>query len=92
MDIKDKLSPELKKQMTNCSIEIQVLQNLLTERKERMQTLVAAAFKSLGLSPTLYGLEINPSKDEWRAVLRPGQLITPSQGLVETIKNNSPLN
>ena len=92
MDIADKIPVETKAQLTNFTLEKQVLQNLLGERKEKANALVASVFKLLNLSPTLYGIEINPSKNVWKAVLRPGGLIVPDNGITEALRNKAPTN
>ena len=79
MDIKDKLTEQDKAQLQGISLECQVLNNLLKERQAILENKAQEVLAKAGLSPKMYGLRFNPSKDTWEAELKEGAIILPGQ-------------
>jgi len=88
MDVSGKIDEGTKSQFGNIMVEIQVLENLLKERKEIARKMGNDLLKKLTATPDLYLLEINPSKNVWEMRLKdklfiPGvsQSFVPKQGI-----------
>ena len=80
MDIRDRLNPQLKKEIHDLMLECQVLENLLKERQMRVKAKGAEILERAGLSPVLYGLYLNPAKDIWEASLNEKVISLPGHG------------
>lgn len=79
MSIKLQVTEQDKKQMANLSMECQVLNNLLVERRAALQNKVGEILTTNALSPKLYVLKFNPGKDLWEAELKVGVIAVPTQ-------------
>ena len=86
MDIKDKITPEDKQQLSNLGLECQVLGQLCNERQAIMGKKADEILASIGLSPKTYALKFNPAKDLWEAVLKESALVVPGQETRGVIK------
>ena len=78
MDIKDKLTEQDKQQIGNIALQCQVLDTLLKERKAILGNKANEILDKNGLSPEMYALKFNLSKNLWEAVLKEGALIIPN--------------
>lgn len=78
MSIKLNVTDEDKRRVSNLSIEVQVLNNLLAERRAMMDKKVGDILDANSLSPRLYALAF--SEDKWEAVLKPGSIAIPTPG------------
>jgi len=83
------VSDEHKKHMANLSIEAQVLNNLLQQRKAMLEEVGRNILTTNGCSPKLYALSFSAAKDEWEAILKPNALTVPTPGTdLNKIKKN----
>jgi hypothetical protein len=80
MSIKLNIEDEQKNHLSNLLTEIQVLNNLLIERKMTMDSKVKEALEANGLSPNLYVMRLSPKDGIWEAQLKPGILAIPKPG------------
>lgn len=79
MSIQLKVTDQDKAQMANLSMETQVLNNLLIERRTALELKAQEILNSNALSPKMYSIKFNPGKDLWEAELKQGQIIVPSK-------------
>lgn len=75
MDISGKVKQEDKAKIANLSIECQVLQNLLNERKADVQAILGRVLRDNTTNPALYDLRVQDGK--WELVLKASTLVTP---------------
>lgn len=88
MSIKLDVTQEQKMQMANLVTECGVLNNLLKERRDAIENKVKEILASNALSPKLYALKFNISKDLWEAELGQGVLTLPGDGIKPGAKLN----
>ena len=80
MSIKLKVTEQDKKVMSNCNIEVRVLDKLVAERKFIMEKKVKEVMEYNQLNSKLYMLKFNVAQDTWEAELLPGALTLPVPG------------
>ena len=77
IDIKDKVTPEEKRQLQNVNLEVVVLKHLLEERQNLLQTLGRGLLERLHYSPQVYNLVASPVQDKWEVRVNPENLLLP---------------
>jgi len=75
VNVAEKIKPEIKQQIANLSVEVQVLEALLKERQSILQNMGNQLIKQLTDNPALYVLEMNPGKNVWELKLKPSIVI-----------------
>lgn len=81
MGVNLKLTDDAKKHMSNLAFEAKVLNNLLGERRAMMEGKAREILETNGFSPSLYAMHFSVAEDKWEAVLKPGSLSIPENGI-----------